>query len=480
MLINGHFIGGPCDHAVGKAVITSPFDGRFVGTAAEGGWDEMNAAIQSACDAFATWRFSSRSERHQILSRMVEIIREREDELSELLSAEVGKPIVQSKGEVSRLALTFELAADLALHYGEELVAVDYDPRGLRYVAKTKRFPVGPVLAIVPYNWPLNLAAHKLAPALAAGNTVVLKPSNRAPLSTLTLARIAHEAGAPAGVVNAVVVPPTIAEKGCLDERIKKVSFTGSPKVGWHLKDLLPEKRVTLELGGNASVIVDRDANLDLAVKHILTGAYAYAGQICISIQHLLVHVEIADEFLNLFVDAVNTCPYGDPSDPEVLSGPVIDEDAKDKIQSWIDESVEAGAVVLAKSTHPVGSITKSKAMLAPQLLGSVPSTCRIANEEVFGPVATLDTFETIEEAFAKVNRSEFGIHCGIFTGSEEVAETAFQHLEVAGVVMNDGPNLRFDALPYGGVKKSGFGREGVRYAFDEMTELKSFASRVD
>lgn len=471
MLIAGHFVGGPCDQSTGKVVIRAPYDDTIVGTAAEGGWNEANTALDAATQAFTTWRRSTRTERARLLARIAELVRDRAEELENVLTREVGKPITWSKGEVMRLALTFDLAASQCLSYGLEDVDVSYDPRGKDYAACVERFPVGPILGIVPYNWPYNLAAHKIAPALAVGATIVVKPSSLAPLSTLSLCRLVHEAGCPPGVVNAVVCHSSIAERMAIDPRIAKVSFTGSPSVGWSLKEKLPRKKVTLELGGDASAIVMPDADLDWAVQRIVAGKFGYAGQICISIQHARVHKAIYEEVKGRLIQATRECPSGNPLDPKVVCGPLISDDAADRVMAWIDEAVTGGAKVLA------GGARRGR-LIEPTLIEGVPRGSKLACQEVFGPVLSLTPFSQIEEAIDQVNASPYGIHAGIFTKDQALAKRAFEELNVGGVIVDDYPTLRFDALPYGGVKESGFGREGVRYAMDEMTEPKSLVFR--
>ena len=378
----------------------------------------------------------------------------------------MGKPVTWSRGEVARLSITFDLAADQLSSYGVEALPLDFDPRGVGYTCRVERFPIGPIFGIVPYNWPFNLAAHKIAPAIATGNTIIIKPSDLAPLSTFALAKLIQEAGCPPGVMQAVLVPPAIAEKVAKDDRIKMVSFTGSPAVGWHLKDLLPEKKVTLELGGNASAIVCEDADLDWAVKRLIAGGYGYAGQICIAIQHVFVQDSIYHSVRSQLIEGTRKCPTGDPEKVETVCGPLISDAAADKVMSFVDEAIAAGAKVIAGGKREGN-------MIWPTLVENVPPGVRLASEEVFGPVLTLARFGKLEEAVKQVNSPQYGIHCGVFTRSISQAEYAFRELEVAGVIVNDYPTLRFDNFPYGGIKRSGFGREGVRYAMDDMTELK-------
>lgn len=472
MLIDGHFIGGPCDQSIGKAVQRSPYDGQIVGTVAEGFRPEADAALDCAVRAFGTWRRSPRHERQTLLRRIAHLVRERSDELADLLVHEIGKPVTWAEGEVSRMALTFELAASELDRWGLEELPVDFDPRGKGYRCTVERFPIGVILGIVPYNWPFNLAAHKIAPALAAGNTIVLKPSTQAALSTLTLARLIHDAGCPPGVLNAVNCPAEVAQWMAQDQRVAMLSFTGSPAVGWKLKELLHAKRVSLELGGDASAIVCEDADLEWTLSRLVPGGYGYAGQICISIQHVLAHESVYEEVRERLIAGTQRCPAGDPALRETVCGPLISPGACEKVLEWVEEARAAGAQVLVGGTRQ-GNV------VAPTLVEDVPPHVRLGCEEVFGPVLTLRSFKNLDEALERVNDSKYGIHCGVFTRSRQNAERAFQELEVSGVIINDYPTLRFDNMPYGGVKRSGFGREGVRYAMDEMSEPKVRLTRT-
>jgi acyl-CoA reductase-like NAD-dependent aldehyde dehydrogenase len=471
LLVNGYLIGGPCDNSVPKIIIRSPFDGSVIGTAAEALRSDAMVAVETSAVAFEKWRRSTRLDRQRLLRSIAGVVRARESELAELLTLEVGKPISWAKGEVDRLAITFDLAGDLVSQYGGQWIPVDFDERGDGYRCVAERVPVGPVLAIVPYNWPYNLAAHKIAPALAVGCTVVLKASHQAPLSTLSLARLINEAGCPPGVVNAVYCEPEVAEAMALDSRIKMISFTGSPSVGWRLKKVAAEKRVSLELGGDATAIVCADGDLDFAVQRCVAGGYGYAGQICIAVQHVTVESSVYDKFKDSMVKATLACPSGDPKDPTTVCGPMISSEAVDKVMSWIDEAVSAGARLLAGGTR-AGNV------IAPTLLEDVPFSTKLGHEEVFGPVLTLSRFETLDEAIATVNASSYGIQCGLFTHDIRLVEKAFREIDTGGLIVGDYPTLRFDNLPYGGIKKSGFGREGVQFAMDEMTEWKTLLIR--
>lgn len=430
----------------------------------------MEAAISAAVDAFPGWSATPRAERQRHLLAIAAMIRDRREELASLLVEEIGKPITLARGEVDRTAITFQLAAELLNEPEWTPVSVAHDPRGQGVTAHYARFPVGPVLAIVPYNWPYNLAAHKIAPALAAGNTVVLKVSELAPLSGLSLARLMHEAGLPDGVVNAVLVDRPTAERAVQDPRLPILSFTGSPAVGWRLKELAPRKRVTLELGGHASALVFPDADLDRAVSQLIPGSFGYAGQICISVQHVRVHRDVFDEFRDRFLAAAEACQTGDPADDATVCGPLIDAAAADRVMSLLDEAEAGGGQILVGGQRMAN-------VIYPAVVGSTPPDCRLATTEAFGPVVTLDRFEDLDDAVAAVNAAGGGIHCGVFTQDPASQSELTARLNVGGVVVNGSPSLRFDNLPYGGTGVSGFGREGVRFAFEEMTDLRT---RVD
>jgi acyl-CoA reductase-like NAD-dependent aldehyde dehydrogenase len=471
LLIDGRAVGAREDGALREQKILAPWDGAVVGATFEAEWPAMDAAITAAERAQGGWQRTPRHERQALLRRVAQSVRERAQELAELMAREVGKPITWAAAEVARLGVTFDLAAGILDGPAREELPLDFDARGKDYRCFVERMAIGPVLAIVPYNWPYNLAAHKLAPALAAGNTVVLKPSPLAPLSTLTLAHLIHAAGAPSGVVNAVNCSAEAAERAVRDPRIPLVSFTGSEKVGWHIKGLVPEKQVVLELGGDASVLVFPDADLDLAVKRACLGGYGYAGQVCISVQHVRVHDAVYDEVKKRLVAETAKTPAGDPLDPATVCGPLISKSAADRVMAWLDEAVAAGARVIAGGQ-------RERNLVRPTLIEDVPRAAKLATEEVFGPVVTLSRFGSADDAFAAVNGSRFGIHCSVFTRDHAVVERAYRELEVSGVVVNDFPTLRFDNMPYGGVKRSGVGREGVRYAYEEMTMPKVLLER--
>lgn len=474
LLIGGVFLGGPCDQGIGKTVQRSPYDGSIVGTAAEAGRPEAEQAVLAAREAFPTWRHTAREQRRELLQNVAESIRARRDELAELMALEIGKPVSLALGELDRCALTFDLAAQATEMLAPESFDLTFDTRGKGYSGSAQRFPIGPVLCITPYNWPFNLAAHKIAPALAAGNTVILKGSPLSALCSLTLARLIHEAGFPPGVLNAIQGEPPIAEWVARHPEVAMVSFTGSPAVGFHLKEMLPHKRVALELGGDAFAIVCADSDLDWAASRCAAGAYGYAGQVCISVQHVLAEGAIYESFRDKLIAATDSTPTGDPRDRRTICGPLMTNDAADRVLAWIDEAEQSGARILAGGNR-IGNVIEPTLVEAPAEVAGNP---KLFTEEVFGPVLTLRPYQAFEAALHRVNASQFGLQVGLFTNHEERIARAYDILEVGGLVVGDFPTLRFDNMPYGGVKRSGFGREGVRFAIEEMTEWRSFVRR--
>lgn len=472
LLIGGVFYGGACDGSIGKTQHYAPYDGKLVGTAAEAGWSELSAALDAATEAFQTWKNSPLRQRRELLLTIAQNVRDQKDDLAELMAKEIGKPITQAEGEVMRLALTFDLAADLLTKETNRIVPVDYDPRGDDYRCEVFRFPIGVVMGIVPYNWPFNLVAHKIAPALAAGNTLVIKTPSMGTLSTLTLARIIHESGCPDGVVNVLNVPGKLAQKAVEDDRTQMLSFTGSPKVGWMLKEQIPKKKVSLELGGDATAVLAPDADIDYAVKQQVPASFGYAGQVCISTQHILAHSSIYEEFKEKFVQATEDAKTGDPLDRDVVCGPVISDEDADRILEWIDKAESEGATVLCGGQ-------RSGRVIEPCIVENVTRSMTLGCEEVFGPVVTLQSYETDDEALKWINASQFGLHAALYSQDVRRINRYIQEVEVGGLIVGDSPALRFDAMPYGGVKNSGFGREGVLNTYLEMTEEKTIVTKI-
>jgi glyceraldehyde-3-phosphate dehydrogenase (NADP+) len=460
----GNWIGG--EWAGGGEVdeILDPFTGDLVGTMPLASAADLDRAIEAATDAFEVTRRLSSWERERMLRGIAEGIARRRAEIVERMIAECGKPRQYCEGEVTRTVSTFTLAAEEAKRFGGEVLPVDIEERSGGYFALTRRFPRGPVAAISPFNFPLNLIAHKVAPALATGGTVVVKPPMQAPLTSLFLAEIAADAGVPHGALNILHMVPEVAERLATDERLTLLSFTGSARVGWMLKEKAGRKPVILELGGNAGMVVHQDANLERARERAAIGGFAYAGQVCIKVQRLFVDRTIADDWIPAFVDRVDNLRMGDPRDPEVVVGPLIDDAAAERIESWLTEAVARGARILTGGE-------REGRFIRPAVVTRVPHDAKLYREEIFGPVVVVETYDRFEEAIARVEDSRYGLQAGVFTHDVRRIFYAFEHLTVGGVVVNDSPMFRVDNFPYGGVKDSGLGREGVKYAMEAMTE---------
>jgi acyl-CoA reductase-like NAD-dependent aldehyde dehydrogenase len=427
---------------------------------------QYEEAVTAAVAAFDETRRLPAYVRSAALRHISEGIAARRAEIGRLITLESGKPIRDALTEVDRAVLTFRLGAEEAERIGGELIPLDLNPASRGRTGITRRFPIGPIAAISPFNFPLNLAAHKLAPAIASGNPIVLKPPSKDPLTMLTVAEIIAEAGLPAGSVSILPMTRELGDRMVADQRFKLLTFTGSPAVGWKMKERAGKKKVVLELGGNAGVIVDRSADLDWAVQRTVAGAFSYSGQVCISVQRLFVHEAIWDEFMSRFVEAARGLKIGDPLEPTTDIGPMVDTAAVERTQAWVDEARAAGGRVLLGGTH-------DGLYFAPTILTEVPAAARVCTEEAFAPLVVASPFGSFREAADALNDSRFGLQAGVFTNDLANAWAAFEGLEVGGVIVNDVPTYRIDNMPYGGSKDSGQGREGVRYAIEDMTELR-------
>jgi len=449
--------------------VKSPYDGKTVGRAHLAGPGLIEEALVSATEAFSTLRRMSAWRRSEIILKTAEGIMKREEELARTITLESGKPIRDARGEVRRAALTFQLAAEEARRLGGQVVPLDISPGSDGRFGVVRRFPIGPVLGITPFNFPLNLVAHKVAPAMACGNPIIIKPAPRTPLSALLLGEIAFEAGLPAGGLNVVPCANEHASLLWEDQRIKKLSFTGSAAVGWMLKEKAGTRKVTLELGGNAGVIIHSDADLEFAAKRCALGAFSYAGQVCISVQRIYVERIVFDRFMELYLDECRKIKMGDPLDETTALGPMIEEAAAIRTEDWVKEAVSDGAKVL------LGGKRKGSFM-EPTVLTNTRQSMKVCCEEVFAPVVSLAAYDSFDETLKEVNSGLYGLQAGIFTRDMARVFRAYEELEVGGVVVGDVPTYRVDNMPYGGVKMSGFGREGVAYAIEEMTEPKLLA----
>jgi glyceraldehyde-3-phosphate dehydrogenase (NADP+) len=452
--------------------VHNPFNGEIVGHYTPADLPMVHAAIDAAHAAFAHTRHISSADRSALLGRVAALITERTERLAQLIRAEAGKPIALARVEAERAAQTFHFSAQEAAASHDRVIELDASDAGKHHTGIARRVPIGVILGISPFNFPLNLVAHKVAPCIASGNTMVLKPSPRTPLSALALADILAEAGAPPGQIQVVPFSHELVPGLLGHPAVKMLTFTGSAAVGWDLKRLAVKQRVTLELGGNAAVIIHSDAAWAGAVSPIAAAAFGYAGQSCISVQRIFIHSAIYDGFRNAFVRHTETLRNGDPADPATLNGPMIDADARDRVLGWTREALDRGARSLLPLRHEGNC-------LWPIILENVPPDARIAAEEAFGPVAVLSRYDDFDAALSEVNASRYGLQAGVFTAAFDLAERAFDALDAGAVLINQVPTFRVENMPYGGVKDSGFGREGVRYAMEEMTEWKSFIVRL-
>jgi acyl-CoA reductase-like NAD-dependent aldehyde dehydrogenase len=447
-------------------LVRSPYDGSVVAAVHRAGPAEVEAAIAAAAEAFETTRRLPSWRREQVLDGVSDRILAVKEELARTISLEGGKPIKHARLEVDRAAFAFRVAAEEAKRNYGEIVPLDWIPGNDGRVAHVRRVPLGPVAGITPFNFPLMLVAHKVAPALAAGNPIVLRPASQTPVSSFRLAQIVLEAGWPEGGI--AVVPSSTVDAAPLveDDRIKLLTFTGSPAVGWSLKARAGRKRVTLELGGNAAVIVVRGADVSFAAERIAWGATVQSGQSCISVQRVYVHDDVWHELVPQLVERVNGLVAGDPLDESTDVGPLIDESAVERVGEWLEEAKAGGATVLAGGDR-IGGVWEAT------VLADVDEGMRVACEEVFAPVLGLFRFGRVEDAIRAAGTSQFGLQAGLFTRDLAAVDLAFDELEVGGLMVNDVPTFRVDHMPYGGVKDSGFGREGLRYAIEEMTEMR-------
>jgi len=460
LFLNGQWLDG-----TDTLTVRSPFDGREVARVARGGPNELERAAETAERAAETMAALPPSERAAILEGTAALVLEHREELAAAISEEAGKPIRLALIEADRCADTLTEAAAVARHPEIEARDLGGYSSGHGRLALVRRVPVGPVLAITPFNFPLNLVAHKLAPAVAAGCPVVLKPASQTPSPALMLAELLAAAGLPAGVLAVIPSRGSDAEALATDERFHALTFTGSMDVGWHLKKLAWKRRVTLELGGNAAVVVEPDAgDLSTVAKKIAGAAYGYAGQSCISVQRVLAHEDVYIALRRELIEATTTIRHGDPSDESTICGPLIDEANADRVAEWIGNATDAGGRLLAGGDRE-GNV------IAPALIEEAPANQAVMADEVFGPVACLDPYEDFAQALNMVNDSRYGLQAGVFTSDVGKIQEAWQRIEVGGIIQGDVPTWRTDPMPYGGVKDSGVGREGPAYTYRELTE---------
>jgi len=467
------FIDGRWQGDVPSLAVTNKYSGQEIAGFAQARREDVEAAISAAHRAAETMAEMPAHRRHAILSRTSDLIRENREDLARTIAAEAGKALKYARAEVDRAVTTFDIAADESRRTHGETVPLDAIPAGEGYFGFWTRRPVGVVAAITPFNFPLNLVAHKVAPALAAGNAVVLKPASTTPITSARLCEILTEAGLPAGAINLVVGPgSTVGEWLVTDPRVGKITFTGSPPVGKRLTELAGIKKVTLELGNNAPVIIAPDADLEAAAKRCAVGAYYNSGQVCISVQRIYAMDPVRDAFSEKFVKATESMVVGDPLDERVDVGPMIAQSEAERVESWVSEARAGGAEVLSggRRDGPVHW---------PTVVAGATPEMKVVAQEVFGPVASIIAVDSFDEALALADRSRYGLQASVFTNDVKRIFQAVKKLDFGGVIINDAPNFRADPMPYGGNRESGLGREGLRFAIEEMTSIQMVAIRL-
>jgi len=450
-------------------LIKFPYDHSSVGKVHFAQEDQIKLALAAAEKAFSSAKKLSSYERSKVLENISAKIEEKKEELAQSIVLTSGKPIKSSRVEVARAINTFQIASEEAKRIGGEIIPLDWSDQTKGRWGVLRRFPLGVITAITPFNFPLNLVAHKLGPALASGNTVVLRPASQVSITSLLLGEIINDSGYPDGGLNIVPCGYKEADALLTDKRVKMLTFTGSPAVGWEFKKKANKKKVTLELGGNAAVIIEPDSNLDYALDRVVLGSFAYSGQVCISIQRIFLHEKIYDRFMADFIAKIKKLKMGNPLQGKIDIGPMINVEAAKKTEEWVNEALEKGAR-LAWGGKREG------AMYEPTVLEKVKPELRIAWLEAFAPVVVVYQYKNFEDALQGVNYSIYGLQAGVFTSNLNKAFQAFESLDVGGIIINDVPTFRIDHMPYGGIKESGFGREGLKYAIEEMTEPKLMA----
>lgn len=460
------YCGGEFITTASNLAVTNPYDNSIVAQTYLAGAAELEMAIQKAQSAGLEMKNLPSYVKYEILMQIANFLQSEREEAAKILCLESAKPIKYALGEIDRAIQTFIVAAEEAKRLPKEYIDLDWTPAGVGKEGLIKYFPVGLVAGISPFNFPLNLAVHKLAPAIAAGCPIILKPSSSTPLSTLFLAKIIHNTSLPKGAVSIIPMDRNTGNQLVTDERFKLLTFTGSPVVGWKMKEDAGKKKVVLELGGNAGVIVSKSADINDAVEKCLVGGFAYSGQVCIHAQRIYVQQEIFEEFSKKFIGKVNQIKVGDPLDPVTEISSMIDETNAIRIENWVQEAIDEGAQVLCGGK-------RSGTYYPPTVLTNTISKMKVCALEVFGPVVTLEPFDQFEEAISKVNEGSFGLQAGVFTNQLSEVNIAFSQLEVGGIIINDVPTFRVDHMPYGGIKESGMGREGVKYAISDMMEAR-------
>jgi acyl-CoA reductase-like NAD-dependent aldehyde dehydrogenase len=464
-------LAGNLRNSEATADVLSPFDGHLIASVCQATGGDADEALRAAENAFAETRLLPSWRRAAILEHIAARIEREALDLARGIALEAGKPLAASRIEVQRAVQTFRIAAEEAKRIGGELLPLDWTAGNENRAGLIRRFPIGPILGITPFNFPLNLVAHKLAPAIASGNPIVIKPAPQTPLSALRLGEMAVDAGWPRGAISVLPCSNEVTAAMVSDSRLRMLTFTGSAAVGWKLKAMAPRLRCTLELGGNAAMIVHEDADIDLAAQSILTGGFSYSGQSCISVQRVFVHKTRWQTLAQRLTEGIEQTPSGDPLDEQTQIGPMISLAAAERAADWIEKAVDAGARLITGGE-------RRGALLSPTLLAKVPRTTPLFKEEAFAPVVFLNPYDTFEEAIAAVNDSRFGLQAAVFTKDWGRITQAFREIEVGAVLVNEATSWRAEHMPYGGVKESGTGREGLRSAIESMTEERMLIAR--
>lgn len=444
--------------------VTNPYNGETVGTTSFASKDDLEHATKAAISAFEKTRKLQSFERAAILQQLADGLESRLEEFVQLLAKEAGKPVKDARVEVQRGVFTLQTAVEESKRIGGETIPLDLMASSAGRFGFTRRFPIGAIAGISPFNFPLNLALHKIAPAIASGNTIVLKVPTHDPLTMITFAELIDQTDLPKGAVSIMPMDREVGDKLVTDDRYKLLSFTGSPGVGWDMKARAGKKPVVLELGGNAGVVIDRNSDVQLAAQRCRVGAFAYAGQVCISVQRIYVHEDRMDEFQQALLDEIGKMKLGDPLDEQTDLGPMIDDKAASRTEEWIEAAKAEGAEVLC------GGKADGR-FFQPTVIANSPRESFVCSREAFAPLVNIFSFSDFEEALTHVNDSDFGLQAGVFTYSMEHALKAYESIEAGGIIINDVPTYRIDHMPYGGVKDSGLSREGLRYAIEDMTE---------
>jgi len=464
MMDYGLYLGGRWIETDDKIQVNNPYTGEIIGEVSAAGKEQMDLACERAKDAFEIMKRMSAGERSDILLSVAKGVKEKKKEFAETIALECGKAIKSARLEVERAINTLTVASEEAKRIGGEVIPMDLQPVGRYKFGINRRFPLGVVLGISPFNFPLNLPCHKIAPALAMGNSIILKPASFTPLSMMLLAEVAEETDLPKGAF--IVLPAAGADAEYLVKSpyVKKITFTGSAEIGWRIKELAPKKKVTLELGGNAAMVIHEDCDLSVAAKKAALGGFVYNGQVCISVQRVFVHQPVYDEVVKIMVDEASKLKAGDQMKEENFITAMITESEAKRVMDWVSEAIGDGAEVLTGNS-------RDASIVSPTILTNTKPEMKVNSHEVFGPVITVEPYDTFADAVDMVNQSRYGLQAGYFTRDINRIAYAYNETEVGGVIINDFPTFRLDHMPYGGVKDSGFGREGLRYAMEEMSE---------